>query len=62
MNIPAQVRKWLYIILAVASAAVGVVIVFFGWITSDQIKEWAAATVMLYAMFCGVLAELNVQK
>ena len=60
MQIPAKVREWLYVILAVVAAVLAVVIVFFGWITTDQIKEWAAAAVALYAVFCGVLAKLNV--
>jgi predicted membrane channel-forming protein YqfA (hemolysin III family) len=62
MKIPAKVREWLYVILAVVSLALAVVIVFFGWVTTDQIKEWAVVAVSLYAVFCGILAKLNVVK
>jgi hypothetical protein len=62
MNIAPKVREWLYVILAVASLALAVVIVFFGWVTTDQIKEWAVVAVSLYATFCGILAKLNVVK
>lgn len=60
MNIPAKVRGYLYVGLAVLAALVAVTIVFLDWTTATEVKEWAGVAVSLYAVFVGTLAKLNV--
>jgi hypothetical protein len=59
MNIPAKVRGWLYILLAVFAVVLAAGIVLFGWVTQDQVMEVVAVAAALYAAFIGLLARLN---